>query len=167
MDSLPEHRPEGQVDPRGFDFLGFWDAVEPVALGAALHDEQAAALQQNGNLVLPALVLEAEFPFRAKTDGSDGAVLAERFLVVAVPGHAFIAVVIEIEQAGVEGAAGEFLDERFEGGEFRSPGESAFGGAGVAVGEIRIAIPSDFAGGDDVLAENDGLVVFPRADSSG
>lgn len=37
------HHPESQIDPRCGDFLGFRNAVEPVGLGAAFHDEEAAA----------------------------------------------------------------------------------------------------------------------------
>lgn len=107
-------------------------------------------------------MFEAEFAFRAEADGGDAAVLAEGFFVVAVPAHAFVAVVIEIEQAGVESGAGELLDEGLELGEFRGPDEGLLRGAGVGVGKIRIAIPSDLAGGGDGFAEEDDLVIFPR-----
>lgn len=136
--------------------------MEPVGLGGALHHEQAAAFQQDGNLFIETLVLEPEPALRAETDGGDGGVPAERALVVAVPGHALAAVLIEIEQAGVEGGGGQTFDDRFERGEFRGPEERLFGGAGVGVGKAGVAVPRDLSGSDDVFAEDDGFIMFPR-----
>lgn len=43
--SVDDHGAEGQVDSWRFDLLGLRDAVEPVRLSSALHDEQTAAFQ--------------------------------------------------------------------------------------------------------------------------
>ena len=133
-----------------------------MGLGGVFHDKKTAALQQDGDLVLCPLVLEAEFPFSPKTDGGDGAVFAEGFLIIAVPGHAFVAIVIEVEQAGIEDSLGESLNHGLQLGEFRRPWQGFFGGAGIGVGETRVAIPCNFPRSDDVLAEDDSFVVFPR-----
>ena len=133
-----------------------------MALGGVLHDQQAAGFKEHGDLFTGGLVSETEFALRTKTDGGDGGVADDGFFVIAVPTHALVAVVIEIEEAGVVGGAGPFLYDGLQHGEFRSPGVGLFGGAGVAVGEAGIAEPRDFAGGDDALAEDDKFVAFPR-----
>lgn len=133
-----------------------------MTLSAVFHHQEASAFEQHRDFVRGAFVFEAKFPRRAQTERGDGGIFAERFFVVAMPSHSFVAIVIEVEQAGIEGAEGEIFDESFQRREFRRPLESLLGGAGVGVGKIRVAIPRDFTGGNQALAENDGLVVFPR-----
>jgi hypothetical protein len=47
-------------------------------------------------------VLEFENPFRAETDRRDHGITTQRLLIIAVPSHPLGAIVIEIEEAGVE-----------------------------------------------------------------
>ena len=92
--SFQHHRPEREVDSRRGDRFGFWDAVKPVGLGGAFHHQQTAAFQQHGYLLIEAFVLEAKLTFRAEADRGNAGVFIQRFLVIAVPGHALATVLI-------------------------------------------------------------------------
>ena len=129
-------------------------------MGGALHNEEAAMFQKDPGGCGQTLVFEAELAFCSEAEGSDDAVPAEGFFVMAVPAHAFAAVVIEIEEAGVQADVAELLDEDFEFQQFRSPRESLLGGAGVAVGKPPVAIPDHLAGGDVMFAQDDHFVIF-------
>ena len=105
------HGAERQVDAGGLDFFGFGDAVEPVSLGTVLHDEQAAVPKENFGGDGEVFVIEAEFPRSSENQRSDGAIRNDRFLVIAVPAHAFVPLMVEVQQAGVEAGSGEAFRE--------------------------------------------------------
>jgi hypothetical protein len=82
-----------------------------VGLGAVLHDEQAAVPEENFGGDGEVFVLEAEFPRGSETQRSDGAIRNDRFLIIAVPAHAFVPLMVEVQQAGVEAGSGEAFRE--------------------------------------------------------
>ena len=127
--------------------------MQPVCLCAAFHDQQAAIFKHDVCAERLTLVLEAKLPRRAETQGSNDGVTRQRLLVIAVPGHALAAIMIEIEQAGIEGRASQVFHECLEFEQLRIPNERLPGGARVRVGVIRVAIPRDFARCDDVFSE--------------
>lgn len=92
------------------DLHHFGQTVKPVLLGGACHEQEAAVMQGEGNFFLrDATVLEEEASLGSEAQGSDLPALNEFLFVVAVPAHAFTAVVVEVEQAAVEsGASGLF-----------------------------------------------------------
>ena len=57
---------KGQVDAGVMDKRRFGQAVVPVGLGGAPHDQQAARLQQYGNGLFGLFVAKAKFSRRAK-----------------------------------------------------------------------------------------------------
>ena len=132
-------------------------------MGGVLHDEEAAVFQAHaGGGVGEVFVFESEFTFRAEAEGGDGAVGDDGFFVVAVPTHAFAAVMIEIEQAGVETGGGMSFYHVFQLYQFVAPWKRLAGGARVGVGETGIPIPSDFAGRDIAFPEEGDFVIYPR-----
>lgn len=78
-----------------------------------------------------------------------------------MPGHALGAIVIEVEEAGVEGFSGGGFNVCFEPVEEGVPGEGSFGFSRVGVVETFIAKPSDLAGGGDGFAKHFDDVVLP------
>ena len=99
-----------------------------MGLGFAEHQEEAAVGQGKGEAEGGVLfVLEVEAAGGAEAEGGDGSVAEEHGLVIAVPGHALAAVVVEVGEAGIVGGAGGGFDAGLEGGEGGSPG---LGGAG-------------------------------------
>lgn len=107
------------------------------------------------------LVFEAETSLGPEAEGGDGGMMGEHFFVVAVPGHAFLTAMIEVEEAGVEGGLTVLLNEVFEFDKFSDPWQGTFGDAGIGVGEWGRAVPSYFAGGGEAFAEHDDLIMSP------
>jgi hypothetical protein len=81
--------------------------MQPVILCDAVHDQQAAGLQLYRDRLARLSVPKRKFPFGAKAQGGNGAILFKGLLIVAVPGHAFFAGMIEVQQTGIECFAGE------------------------------------------------------------
>src|SRR3970282_140617 len=132
-----------------------------MALGLVFHDQQAAVLQNSGNRFLGFLVLEGKFALGPKTHRGDGSVFLEVLFGIAVPGHAFVATVVQIKQAGIVGFARFGFAQRFKLEQFLCPGQGLFGGIGGGMVEVGVALPSHFSFGDDEFAKNDGLVILP------
>ena len=88
-------------------------------------------------------------------------VIAQHRFIVAVPAHAFIAIVVEVEQAGVVMAAADAFNRRFQRAQRVIPRTGAVVAAGIAVIEGAVAIPGDFARGGHGLAVNQQTVVLP------
>ena len=82
-----------------------------------------------------------------------------------MPRHAFVAIVVTVEQAGVEAGEADVGDGGFhavfEFGQDAIPRQGDTVCAGIAVVVGRVSVPRDFAGSDDVLAEYHGFVVPP------
>lgn len=153
---------EGEVDAGGGGFFGFGEGVEPVGLGFIEHEEEVAVFEEDGGAEGGVFfVLEVEAAGGAEAEGGDGGVAEEHGFVVAVPGHAFGAGVVEVGETGVVGGAGGGFDAGFEGGEGGGPGLGGAGDAGVGIGEGVVAVPRDFAGGDDAFAKEADFVVLP------
>ena len=162
LDSNGVDGAEGEVDAGGLDFFGFWEGVEPVRLGFVEHEQEVAMLEEDGGTQGGVFfVFEVEAAGGAEAEGGDGGVSQQHGFVIAVPGHAFGAGVVEVGQAGVVGGAGGGFDAGFYGGQGGCPGLSAARDAGVGVGERAVAMPGDLAGGDDALAEEADFVVLP------
>lgn len=96
------HLAEGEADSLGGDFFAFRYAVLPVFLGYASHDEEAAVLEKDFMAQVEGFMFESKRTFCAEAQRGDGGIRDERFFVVAMPAHALVAIVVEIEQAGVE-----------------------------------------------------------------
>lgn len=125
------------------------------------HDKEAAVGELGGEAFFGHGVFEVELPLCAKTEAGNRGVFDDRGFVVAVPGHAFRAIVVEVKEAGVEGFTGLRLHRGFESFQQRRPGEWCLGGAGVGVVESGVAIPCDFAGGGNGFAEHPEDIRFP------
>ena len=156
-----EHAAEGEIDAGGGDLGGFGEAVLPVGLGFVAHFEEAAVFEEEGDGFPGFLVAEAKAAFGTEAEGGDGGVWSQGGFVIAVPGHALVAVLVEIEEAGVESGAGVLLDGGLEGLQAGAPDPGLFGGTGVGVGDSLVREPGDLPGGDDASAEEDDLVVLP------
>lgn len=153
---------EGEVDAGGEDFFGFGEGVEPVGLGFVDHEEEVAVFEEDGGAEGGVFfVFEVEAARGAEAEGGDGGVAEEHGFVVAVPGHAFGAGVVEVGEAGVVGGGGGGFDLGFEVSEGGGPGVGGAGDAGVGVREGLVAVPGGFAGGDDAFAEEADFVVLP------
>lgn len=136
--------------------------MKPICLRCALHNQETTAFQYVRYGFFGALVFEGKLAFRAETEGCNGAVLSQCFFVVAVPRHTLASIVVEIQQAGIEGSSGKTLRNRLQFPKLFCPRESFFGDVGVGVGIIVIAIPRHFALGNNVSAKDYGFVIFPR-----
>ena len=96
------HDPEGDVDPL---FLGHGvsgEAVEPVLLRGALHEQEGAGEQREADELAALLAPELEHPHAAEGDGGDGRVAAQRGVRVGVPAAHVVAVPVQVEEGGVE-----------------------------------------------------------------
>ena len=82
----------------------------PVVLGRALHDQQAAMRQRDGNLPLFVVAAEMKIPLGAKTDRGNGGVAPQFRLIIGMPAHGVLAVPVPVQQHGIEAAAGNLLD---------------------------------------------------------
>lgn len=126
-----------------------------------MHQQHAAVFQKQRGACFIGFVFKRKLPFPAQTQGGDGRFLDEFGLVVAVPAHALVAIVIEIEQARVKFPMRDvfkfFLDER----EFGSPGLGLFFHARVCIGASLIPDPCDFSFGGDQLAKHIELIETP------
>lgn len=109
----PNYRPECQVDPWPFDQLGWRKAVQPIRLGFACHHEQASVLEHQFHFLGGFFVFEGKFPLGSKTYRTDRAVFFEVCFPVAVPGHAFLSGMVEVEQAGIKSLSGFLFDGFF------------------------------------------------------
>src|SRR6266403_4253281 len=101
---------------------------------------------------------ERELPFRAEAQGSNRGILSKRPLVVAVPAHALVAIVIQVEEARIERRSRLSLHKVLQRVKFSRPSKRRLGRSRVSVGIINVAIPRDFALSDDVLPTNDCLI---------
>ena len=79
-----------------------------------------------------------------------------------MPAHAFGAIVVKIEEAGVEGFTSGAFHVVFQFREKGIPRDRFLSYARVGVGEVWVTIPSDFTGSGDGFAEHFYDVVFPR-----
>lgn len=136
--------------------------MKPVCLRRALHDKEATAFQRQRYGFFGAFVFEGKLAFRAKTERRNGAVPSQRFFVVAVPCHSLASVVVEVQQARIERSFCYAFCNRFQFQKLFCPREGFFCDVGVGVGIIVIAIPRHFALGDNVSAEHNSFVIFPR-----
>ena len=118
-------------------------------------------LQKQRHLLAVRFMAEGEFARRAEAERGNVGVIAQHRFIVAVPAHAFIAIVVEVEQAGVVMAAADALNRRFQRAQRVIPRTGAVVAAGVAVIEGAVAIPGDFARGGHGLAVNQQMVVLP------
>src|SRR6202162_6063607 len=101
----------------------------PEGLGCALHDKETAVLEldRDRRAVTFAFVAKGKFPFSAKAERANRGILPERLFVVAVPAHAFAAVVVQIAETGIEQASNFLLDAALEGSQFLRPGKRDLG----------------------------------------
>lgn len=90
------YRSESQVNAWRMDFHGGRQPVQPVALRGVFHHEEAAVFEDDFYLFTGAFVLKGKLPFCTEGHGANGAVFFQIFFPVAVPGHAFTAVVVEV-----------------------------------------------------------------------
>lgn len=72
--------------------------------------------------------------------------------IVAVPAHAFAAVVVEVEQAGIESGTAMLLCEPFDFQQAFCPGQGKAAVTGISVIEGPVAVPGYFSTGDDVAS---------------
>ena len=162
---LSFHHPKRQINPRLLDAGAFQDGVQPVFLRFAMHHNELAVFQPHFAFFLAFFVFEGEFARCAEAEGGDGTVFDQPLPFVAVPRHAFVAVVVAVEQAGVEAGGADVGDGGFhavfEFGQDAIPRQGDAVCAGITVVVGRVAVPRNFAGSDDVLAEYHGFVVPP------
>jgi len=144
------------------DLSTFGEGVEPVGLDSARHDEEAAVFQFGGDALFGGGVFEVEFPSGAEAEAGDGGVFNDGGFVIAMPRHAFGAIVVVVEEAGVEGFAGGGFDACLELGEKLIPRKGRFGLSRISVVEATVAIPGDLASGRDGFAKHFHNVVLPR-----
>jgi hypothetical protein len=139
--------------------------VLPVVLGAAAHDDELAVVQQDFVFFAGFVVAEGEFARGAEAEGCDDGVCAQFGFTIAVPRHAFDAVAVAVEQAGVEmgGADGlqVLFNPFFQLPQKRCPRQGLAGDAGIGVGRVRFAVLGDLPGGGDGFAVQPDLVVPP------
>jgi hypothetical protein len=81
--------PEGQVNAGDRVFFRLREAMHPVCLRFAFHDQQATMIQYLFNLFFCPFVLETEPACGTETQRGDCAIAFQVFLTVAVPGNAF------------------------------------------------------------------------------
>ena len=118
-------------------------------------------LQEDIDPVPISLMFEAKLTFCAKAQGGNGAVSLQVLFCIAVPGHALIAIVIQIEQTGIIGFTALFfckLLQRFQG---RRPGQCPLYRAGLRVFKGLLAVPGYLPLGDKMLSHDKGLIVPP------
>jgi hypothetical protein len=92
--------PESQIDPGASDLGRFRHAMLPEGLGCALHDQETAVLEldRNQRAVTFAFVAKGKSPFCAKAQRANRGIFPEHLFVVAVPAHAFVAVMVQIAE---------------------------------------------------------------------
>ena len=130
-------------------------------LRGATHHNQLPVLQKQFDFFATGLVAEGEFTRCAKAERGDVGRVAQYRFIIAVPPHAFTAVVVEIEQAGVVTAAAGALDGGFQRAQGVVPRSGVVVAAGIAVIEGAVAIPGEFARGSNGLAKYPEAVVLP------
>lgn len=99
---------------------------------------------------------------RTEGERRNRSVFAQRFFVVAVPRHALLPVVVQVQEARIIGRLRDFLHEGFQCQKLSCPSESLLGDVGIGVRILAVAIPRHFALGLDVLAKNNRFVIFLR-----
>ena len=92
--------PESQIDPGFGDLGGLRHAMLPEGLGCALHDQETAVLEldRDQRAVTFAFVAKGKSPFGAKAQRANRGIFPEHLFVVAVPAHAFFAVMVQIAE---------------------------------------------------------------------
>ena len=135
--------------------------MQPPGLRRTRHHDQLTVDEVDRPSSPIALVLEIKASRRAQAQRSDRRVAPQGGFVVAVPTHAFGAVRIEVQQAGVEDDAGRVLDALFQSRQCRCPQKRLLRRARIRVVPRIIAVPGDLAGHGDPLAVDHHLVVLP------
>ncbi len=116
-----------------------------MGLDLASHDEKAAVLELGGDTFLGHGVLEVETSFRSEAQAGDGGVGDNGGFVVAMPRHSLRAIVVKIEEAGVEGGIEQFPGPVLQFAEKGGPWDGLLGGTGVSVAKTAITDPGDLA----------------------
>ena len=75
----------------------------PVGLRLAAHHDQLAVVQQHLDLLAGLTVAEGKLAGGPEAHRGNHRLRSQLCLVVAVPGHALSAVVVAVQQAGIEG----------------------------------------------------------------
>ena len=152
---------ESEVDAGGKYLFCRGEAMQPVRLRGAFHEQQTAIFQEDIHFFTGLFVFEGETAVGPERERADGPFFFQFGFVVAVPAHAFTAIVVQVEQTGVISFAGFPFCDRFESEHRGGPGQCAAGNAGVSVFERMVAVPGHHAAGYDSFAENDRFVVPP------
>lgn len=79
-------------------------------LGLPFHHQQAAVFKEDGDDLLGFPVLEFENPLGTKAHGGNHGITPKGLLIIAMPPHPFGAIMVEVQQAGVEPMVALLLD---------------------------------------------------------
>lgn len=134
----------------------------PKTLCFTLHQKQAAIFQHHLDFFAVFFVTEIEAPRCTQTYRGNRRVAHKRVFVIAVPTHAFVAFVVEVEQAGIVGFPGFFLHFFLDLAQGGRPRERDLGAVRIRVGVGKVPKPGRFPLRDDLSSEDDQFVLFPR-----
>src|SRR5690606_28180420 len=153
---------EGQVDAGPHWAPGFRYLVNPVVLKGARHDQQGIVGQLQAQGVAPTTAgLQLESAGRAQGYRGDDGVRAQLFFIVRMPGHAILAVAIQVAEHAGEVLAREFLQPLADTCQLRGPGQGLQANAGIAISGARVAIPGLQAGNGKDPALDANLLLTP------
>ena len=158
---IAKKSPEGEVDPGCSDFRGFGHGMNPVMLGLAFHHEQAAVFKKYGNDFLGFPVLQLEDTLRSEAHRGDHGIPTKCLLIIAVPSHTLGAIMIKVEEAGVEPVGTRTLDTLLDEQKRRRPGNSGLAGSRVGIGKGFIPHPGNLTGEDSSLPEEHDFIILP------
>src|SRR5215510_13133418 len=94
-----------------------------MVLRGVFHDQQTSVLQDEGDGLLGLFMFETKLPFRPEANRSNGWIIPEHFLVIAVPSDSRVPILVKIEEAGVKGSSGQTLHGGFECEQLYGPRE--------------------------------------------
>lgn len=134
----------------------------PEFLRIALHQQQAAVFQNLLRFFPRDFMAENKLPLRTERQRRNARAVQHFLLIIAVPAHSLRAILVKIQQAGIEFRAGSFFGSGFQfpqffWEDFRPP---CF--PGIAVFHFPIGKPRHFPFGKNRLAEHQHLIVLPR-----
>ena len=92
------HNPEGDVDPLLLGHGVPGEAVEPVLLRGALHEEERAGEEGEADELAALLPPEFEDAHAAQRDGGDGRVAPQLWVRVRVPSAHVVAVPVQVQE---------------------------------------------------------------------
>ncbi len=87
--------PESDIDPGPCGLRRLGDAMFPIVLGLALHEQEAAVGEVEGDqAALIFIASQLKSPGGAETSGADHGIAAEFLFIIPVPAHAVLAIAI-------------------------------------------------------------------------